>query len=525
MLGYPDGTVLIPRLFVRNAAEDSVPVEITLNWKSPTSVGRIPIKPSPLAPQETRVLNVSRLQKQGLPKDANWANVSITYLGRPGDLVLLAASYDDSTRYGLQSPFSDNLSFMWKGGMWHYDAQHNSLITTGNGGTKDARVVVKLFYENGTYELPERNLRPGEQIWLDVGELIRNQVPDKKGRVMPLDTMSGSYQIEDLNDSNIGYLYEGKLMTDKTFGHATYGCAPCCGYDNTFLLPDPLGVPVAGGGDFYVWATNACTGIDKQQFGAYNWTSSNHPVATVDQYGYMSGISPGSTAVVSFISLRHPGVNTCPPEIFNQSAPGNVMPQITSIRPQTGAIGATVPVTITGSGFGTNPTLTTNGQITVANKQVNGNGTTITANFQISSSASTGKFTVVVTNITPATTSFSITKSCNPTVVTPSPSPIACDGKTVRQAQLTIGGSDEPNVTNATVSATSSNILTVDLQGTPYTYSTFCPPGETCYDQNYVGYTNTQSKSANVNWSVQIFCSNSPYPSKTVDQSATITCQ
>jgi hypothetical protein len=328
MLGYPDGTVLIPRLFIRNAGEDTVPADIALNWKSQTSVGRIPIKLPPLAPQETRVLDLSALQKQGLPPDANWANVSITYLGRPGDLVPLAASYDDTTRYGLQSPFSDNLSFMWKGGMWHYDAQHNSLITTGNAGTKDARVSVNLFYaENGTYELPERSLRPGEQIWLDVGQLIRNQVPDKKGRVIPPDTMSGSYQIEDLNDSNIGYLYEGKLVTDKTFGHATYGCAPCCGYDDAFLLPDPLGAFVGGGGVFDVWATNDCTGSPQRKGGAYNWTSSNHPVATVDQSGYMSGISLGGTTVDSFIGLRSPGVNRCPPLIFNPTGAGNVVPK------------------------------------------------------------------------------------------------------------------------------------------------------------------------------------------------------
>ena len=263
MLGYPENTVLIPRVFIRNAGEDAIPAEVVLSWKSPTSLGTIPIKLPALAPQETRVLDLSTLKEQGLPPDANWANVSIAYLGRPGDLVPLAASYDDSTRYGLQSPFSDNLSFQWKGGMWHFDAQHNSLITTGNAGTKNARLSVKLFYaENGVYEMLERGLKPGEQIWLDVGELIRNQVPDRKGRVIPPDTMAGSYEIEDLNDSNVGYLYEGKLIIDKTFGHATYGCAACCSYDDAFLLPDPLGVAVGGGGTFAVWATNSCNGKD-----------------------------------------------------------------------------------------------------------------------------------------------------------------------------------------------------------------------------------------------------------------------
>jgi hypothetical protein len=95
----------------------------------------------------------------------------------------------------------------------------------------------------------------------------------------------------------------------------------------------------------------------------------------------------------------------------------------------------------------------------------------------------------------------------------------------VRQATLSVGGSDESNVTNTEMSATSSNILTVEVQGSPYKYSNGCSPAQMCWDQDYIGYTNNQSKSANINWSVQIFCSNSPYPSETVNKSATITCQ
>ena len=329
VLGYPDGVVLNPRLFLRNAAERPIAAEIALDWKGQSSSGRIPIKLPALAPEETRVLDLSTLQKQGLPPEANWASVAITYSGRPGDLVPLAASYDDSTRYGLQSPFSDSLSFMWKGGMWHYDVQHDSLITTGNAGTKDARVAVSFFFgENGTYEMPERILKPGQQIWLDVGELIRNQVPDKHGRAIPADTMSGSYEIKDLNDTNVGYLYEGKLMTDKTFGHATYGCAPCCGYDDSYLLPNPLSVPVAGGGTLGVWAVNDCTGEPVAKGGAYNWSSSTPPVASVNQSGYMTGVSPGSTSVSSYISLRIPGVKNCPAQVFRPAGPGNVIPAI-----------------------------------------------------------------------------------------------------------------------------------------------------------------------------------------------------
>jgi hypothetical protein len=94
------------------------------------------------------------------------------------------------------------------------------------------------------YEL-EQALQPDEQMWIDVGKLIREQVPDKNGKLLPQDLASGSYQFRDLTDKFIGSLYEGKVVYDKTFGHVTYGCAGCCGYTQTQLSFNPMGIPSA----------------------------------------------------------------------------------------------------------------------------------------------------------------------------------------------------------------------------------------------------------------------------------------
>ena len=61
---------------------------------------------------------------------------------------------------------------------------------------------------------------------MDVGDLIHNQVADKNGQLLPPGAMEGSYEIKDLDAKGAGYLYEGKTITDKTFGHATYGGWP-----------------------------------------------------------------------------------------------------------------------------------------------------------------------------------------------------------------------------------------------------------------------------------------------------------
>jgi len=65
---------------------------------------------------------------------------------------------------------------------------------------------------------------------LDFGRLIHDQVPDNAGHRLPPDLASGAYRVRDLTDIAVGNLYEGKVILDKTYGHATYGYAICCGY-------------------------------------------------------------------------------------------------------------------------------------------------------------------------------------------------------------------------------------------------------------------------------------------------------
>lgn len=70
-------------------------------------------------------------------------------LGKSADLVAVALSYDKGSHHGLQSPFSEALSRVWVGGMWHVDPTHNTFITTGEGGADPTTAEITLFYNGG----------------------------------------------------------------------------------------------------------------------------------------------------------------------------------------------------------------------------------------------------------------------------------------------------------------------------------------------------------------------------------------
>jgi len=189
---------------------------------------------------------------------------------------------------------------LFKGSMWHVDGTHNTLITTGNGGSEPTTAQVTLFYNDGQgkYRI-EKPLSPGQQLWLDVGELIRNQVPDSDGHTMPPDTMTGSYELRDMDHPLVGLLYEGKLVIDKTFGHASYGCGRCCGYGPPAFVTNPFTGPPSN--DYFdnVQAYDHCGNfMDDVTNAGYTWASSNTPVATLSSptlHTVAVGTATGST--------------------------------------------------------------------------------------------------------------------------------------------------------------------------------------------------------------------------------------
>lgn len=78
-------------------------------------------------------ISLAEYQRGGqIPPDANWGTLELAYTGRRADLVAVAVSYDKTNRYGLQTPFSEDLSRLWVGGMWHIDGTHNTFIVRWN---------------------------------------------------------------------------------------------------------------------------------------------------------------------------------------------------------------------------------------------------------------------------------------------------------------------------------------------------------------------------------------------------------
>jgi len=207
--------------------------------------------------------------------------------------------------------------------MWHADTTRNTIITVGNGGSEPTASQTLLYYNEGRSQYKiERVLAPGQQLWLNVGDLIHNQIPDSGGHTIPVDTTMGSYELRDLDHPLVGELFEGKLIVDKTYGHASYGCATCCGFYDVLLTPDPFAGPPDINNDDVIDATEQCGGeIDDVTGGGYDWRSTNASVATLPNrtlHTVAAGSARGSAEIQ--LEWTHPAPS-CPTQTFNPQQP------------------------------------------------------------------------------------------------------------------------------------------------------------------------------------------------------------
>lgn len=193
VLAFPKNTALHPLLLIRNTTARPAKADVRFHWRGPSGDGRASIPQLTLAPFETRLIDVKDLQDRGaLPKDAYWAQVTLSTNTLPDEVMAIAASYDSTLRYGAQTPFSDQLIAHLEGGQWQADATHTSLIAAGNGGSTPVKAALTFFYDRGQKQYRiEQEIAPDDQLWVNINDLIRNQVPDKNGNVIPNNVTEG----------------------------------------------------------------------------------------------------------------------------------------------------------------------------------------------------------------------------------------------------------------------------------------------------------------------------------------------
>lgn len=360
-LGLSSKTVLQPVVLVHNTTARTISAKMTLNWRGDSSKGQAKLPDFQLAPFATQQVPIGAMQSLlQIPDNAHWALVSLTASAQPDDLIAMASSRDASLRYGAETNFVGGVGGHFAGGVWRADANRNAIAAITNVGTKRTDALLTLHYDGGKqkYEL-QQTIVPGDQMWVNLAQLIRSRVPDRKGNVLPVDLKSATYELQDLTPG-LGNLNAGSLTLDNTFG---FSAAPpphgsCCGTDDANWDPNSFDLIIDGTDFGSIQGVNQCTAqpVDISVYFT-SWWSGNSAVANVTTK-QVHGVAIGSTNAFASGDIEEGNGGYCTIVPQQVAAPVSVGIGITSIDPDTIMIGSTnQQITIKGYGFGSSPTV------------------------------------------------------------------------------------------------------------------------------------------------------------------------
>jgi hypothetical protein len=166
----------------------------------------------------------------------------------------------------------------------------------------------------------QQTIQPGDQMWVNIAELIHSQAPDLKGNVLPADLASGTYDVQQTN-SDPGSLSLGSLAVDQTWGYQiTPPTAICCSDEDASWDPDNFDLFLTETGQASIDAVNSCTGtLFDLSPSVFTWASDNTSVAIVTEQqveavgvGTTTGTATGdiSEGVGGYCALRPVQLNT-----------------------------------------------------------------------------------------------------------------------------------------------------------------------------------------------------------------------
>ena len=267
MPGFTADTTFTPYLSIRNATAAPLDVVVALDYMNGSTPVNRKLPPQHLRPFEARNVDLQPMLHAAGLKDFNGnINLSFSYTGHGGDLILANGSVDQTGTYVFEvRPQGIGESIGRISGYWSVDNGNDAMFSIWNPTDAPQDITATLYYGDGSgqYHLPI-HLAPQASTMLDVGMLIMEKTRDIDGLIIPSNVREGGASFDSAgHDSNA---YDGKKRVTAVIAgglfnteNATCGmvCTYCNGYSNFGLSPGSATIPVGGTQLFVAQATDS----------------------------------------------------------------------------------------------------------------------------------------------------------------------------------------------------------------------------------------------------------------------------
>ncbi len=404
MMSFPAGTVFTPYSVVRNITDQPIAVTPTLWWMAAGAPHSARLTQFSLPPQATQSLPVQSLMAQAGLKDFNGSvNLVLEVGGKADGLLMASGSVDQTNTYvfevlpqGVGESASKAISY------WSTGKGDDTMITLWNPADEAQDFIFTLFFSGGSYKYPI-SLGPRVTRTFNVSEIVRSQIPDVDGSLIPPTVHEGSAEIAGSRGETEQIavaIAAGTYNVQK----ATCGdpCTVCNGVTGSGLQLQTFALNVGETTTESLIATFN-TGSNQNYSSLATWSSSNTSVGTAQKPGTVKGVSGGTfTAYATTAPSTYEMYDycltegSCPDDYVAAPATGTVPPNptISNVIFSSGlALGAGGLMTITGTNFSSflgAVTVVFNQGITTSDPVLSVATNTITANYQVTCSTLVG---------------------------------------------------------------------------------------------------------------------------------------
>ncbi len=333
MMGFPPGIRFSPYLTLRNTTANPLSVTASLNYMAGAGPANLSLPLQPLKPFESRQVGMqSILATVGLENFNGSINLSFSFTGHAGDLVLATGSVDETGNYVFAvEPQGIGKSFSKVGPYWSVANGFDTMYSLWNPTAQAQDFVVTFYYGDGSgkYLLPV-HLEAQASTMIDMMMLIGSQRPDANGNVIPASVQQGSAVFSSAKGEAewMTLVVSGAVYNPKTATCGSLSCTTCDGFSDFRI--DVGSSP----GQLLAFCTYS-NGTVYNETTSCSWSSDNTSVATVGN-GSSAGLVSfgGNDTSTANISTTFPTMVVLTGQICSTgAAPSCPTAQVTPVAP------------------------------------------------------------------------------------------------------------------------------------------------------------------------------------------------
>lgn len=335
------GEQMTPVIVARNVGNTNAVVTAKVPYtRIDGTRGSITLPQERLSSGEMRLLKIQDITQRVRQEQIKVASLEVAYDTVPGSVVVAAHTVSDNHNQVFRVPMWDPLGQRSPTGGYPWRIEGTSVTETYIKNITDTEedFVAFLVWENGgMYMIGMKPIAGHETIHIDVKKLRDEQIPDERGRTIPLSVSSGQLQwtlrrADNLPDADVRAnlaLIGRSEQVDTTKGIVNnYSCQNCCtgNFVDGRIEPDDLNPIEVGSSRQYraIEYFQTCYGytygliLSRERFA--NWNTFDANIASVVS-GNVTGVNAGNTGLVATWTIRQYDVEPCnPPTPFSIEA-------------------------------------------------------------------------------------------------------------------------------------------------------------------------------------------------------------